>query len=47
MQVKPKASCRRAARPLAAADLHHDPLTTAVVSFRAPDNIQWELFGEF
>jgi glyoxylase I family protein len=30
-----------------AADLHHDPLGPAVVSFRDPDNIQWEFFEQF
>ena len=29
------------------ADLHHDPLGPAVVSFRDPDNVQWEFFEEF
>jgi len=29
-----------------AADLHHDPLGPAVVTFRDPDNIQWELFEQ-
>lgn len=29
-----------------AADLHHDPLGPAIVSFRDPDNIQWE-FEQF
>jgi len=27
-----------------AADLHHDPLGPAVLTFRDPDNIQWEFF---
>ena len=27
-----------------AADLHHDPLGPAVVTFRDPDNIRWEFF---
>jgi catechol 2,3-dioxygenase-like lactoylglutathione lyase family enzyme len=30
-----------------AADLHHDPLGPAMVSFRDPDNIQWEFFEQF
>jgi glyoxylase I family protein len=30
-----------------AADLHHDPLGPAVVSFRDPDNVQWEFFEQF
>ena len=29
-----------------AADLHHDPLGPAIVTFRDPDNIQWELFEQ-
>jgi glyoxylase I family protein len=29
-----------------AADLHHDPVGPAVVSFRDPDNIQWEFFEQ-
>jgi hypothetical protein len=29
-----------------AADLHHDPVGPAVISFRDPDNIQWELFEQ-
>lgn len=29
------------------ADLQHDPLGPAVVSFRDPDNVQWEFFEEF
>ena len=29
-----------------AADLHHDPLGPAVVTFRDPDNIQWEFFEQ-
>ena len=29
-----------------AADLHHDPLGPAIVSFRDPDNIQWEFFEQ-
>ena len=29
-----------------AADLHHDPLCPAIVTFRDPDNIQWELFEQ-
>jgi glyoxylase I family protein len=29
-----------------AADLHHDPLRPAMVSFRDPDNIQWEFFEQ-
>jgi glyoxylase I family protein len=28
------------------ADLHHDPVGPAVVSFRDPDNIQWEFFEQ-
>jgi glyoxylase I family protein len=28
------------------ADLHRDPLGPALVSFRDPDNIQWEFFEE-
>jgi len=28
------------------ADLHNDPLGPALVSFRDPDNIQWEFFEE-
>lgn len=28
------------------ADLHHDPLGPAVVSFRDPDNIQLEFFEQ-
>jgi hypothetical protein len=27
-----------------AADLHRDPTGPAMVTFRDPDNIQWELF---
>ena len=29
-----------------AADLHHDPMGPAIVTFRDPDNIQWELFEQ-
>ena len=29
-----------------AADLHHDPLGPAVLTFRDPDNIQWEFFEQ-
>ena len=29
-----------------AADLNHDPLGPAVVTFRDPDNIQWEFFEQ-
>jgi glyoxylase I family protein len=29
-----------------APDLHHDPLGPAVVTFRDPDNIQWEFFEQ-
>lgn len=29
-----------------AADLHRDPLGPAVVTFRDPDNIQWEFFEQ-
>ena len=29
-----------------AADLHHDPVGPAVISFRDPDSIQWELFEQ-
>jgi catechol 2,3-dioxygenase-like lactoylglutathione lyase family enzyme len=29
-----------------AADLHHDPLGPAIVTFRDPDNIQWEFFEQ-
>ena len=29
-----------------AADLHHDPMGPAVVTFRDPDNIQWEFFEQ-
>ena len=29
-----------------AADLHHDPLGPAMVTFRDPDNIQWEFFEQ-
>lgn len=28
------------------ADLHYDPLGPAIVSFRDPDNIQWEFFEQ-
>jgi len=26
--------------------LHHDPLGPAIVTFREPDNIQWEYFEQ-
>jgi glyoxylase I family protein len=29
-----------------AVDLHHDPMGPAIVTFRDPDNIQWELFEQ-
>jgi catechol 2,3-dioxygenase-like lactoylglutathione lyase family enzyme len=29
-----------------AADLHHDPMGPAIVTFRDPDNIQWEFFEQ-
>jgi glyoxylase I family protein len=29
-----------------APDLHHDPMGPAVVTFRDPDNIQWEFFEQ-
>lgn len=29
-----------------AADLHHDPLGPAIVTFRDPDNFQWEFFEQ-
>jgi glyoxylase I family protein len=29
-----------------AADLHHDPVGPPMVTFRDPDNIQWEFFEE-
>jgi hypothetical protein len=29
-----------------AADLHHDPLGPAIITFRDPENIQWELFEQ-
>jgi glyoxylase I family protein len=28
------------------ADLHNDPLGPAIVTFRDPDNIQWEFFEQ-
>jgi glyoxylase I family protein len=28
------------------ADLHHDPMGPAMVTFRDPDNFQWEFFEE-
>ena len=29
-----------------AADLHHDPVGPAIVTFRDPDDIQWEFFEQ-
>jgi hypothetical protein len=29
-----------------AADMHQDPLGPEIVSFRDPDNFQWEFFEE-
>ena len=29
-----------------AADLHHDPMGPAIVTFRDPDSIQWEFFEQ-
>jgi hypothetical protein len=28
------------------ADVHHDPLGPEIVTFRDPDNVQWEFFEE-
>jgi GNAT superfamily N-acetyltransferase len=30
-----------------AADVHQDPLGPAIVTFRDPDNFQWEFFGQW
>jgi hypothetical protein len=35
-----------ASRGRVAADLHYDPMGPAIVTFRDPDNIQWEFFEQ-
>jgi hypothetical protein len=44
--VYPVSSCDSLHVYGVAADLHHDPLGPAVVSFRDPDNIQLEFFKQ-